>query len=68
MPCNRGGRRKYLLQCHLIFVVKYRKRLLTTYGDCIKSVFKIQEVKSSSVVETVEVDKDHIHLLLSYEP
>ena len=23
MPYNRDGRRKYMLQCHLIFVVKY---------------------------------------------
>ena len=68
MPYNRDGRRKYMLQCHLIFVVKYRKKLLITYGDLIKTIFKDQEDRSSFVIETMEVDKDHIHLLLSYEP
>jgi len=57
-----------MLQCHLIFVVKYRKKLLITYGDFIKTIFKDQEDRSSFVIETMEVDKDHIHLLLSYEP
>lgn len=58
MPYNRDGRRKYLLQCHLIFVVKYRKKLLLIYGDFIKSVFKIQETKSSFVIEVMELDKE----------
>jgi len=29
---------------------------------------KDQEDRSSFVIETMEVDKNHIHLLLSYEP
>ena len=68
MSYYRDGRRKYLLQCHLIFVVKYRKNLLKTYGDFVKAVFKKQELKSSFIIEIMEVDQDHIHLLLSYEP
>lgn len=68
MPYRTDGKRKYLLQCHLIFVVKYRKKLLNTYGDFIKNIFKEQENRSSFMIETMEVDKDHIHLLISYEP
>ena len=68
MPYNVDGRRKYLLQCHLILVVKYRKKLLNTYGDFIKNNFRQQEFKSSFSIETMEVDQDHIHMLLSYSP
>jgi putative transposase len=62
------GRSKYLLLVHLIFVVKYRKRLLVTYGDEVKA--KMIEIASRSnfEIDTIEVDQNHIHLMVSYEP
>lgn len=39
-----------------------------TYGDFIKTIFRAQEAKSSFVIEVMKVDRDHIHLLLSYKP
>lgn len=30
---------KYILMYHMIFVCKYRKHLLSTFGDEIKSIF-----------------------------
>lgn len=59
---------KYLLMVHLIFVCKYRKHLLVRYGDEVKQVLNdIAEEKDFEVIE-MEVDKDHIHLLVSYNP
>jgi putative transposase len=59
---------KYLLRVHLIFVCKYRKHLLVRYGDEVKQVLNdIAEEKDFEVIE-MEVDKDHIHLLASYNP
>lgn len=53
---------------HLIFVVKYRKQLLIKYGNEIKQIFSdIAEEKNFKIIE-MEVDKDHIHLLVSYKP
>jgi len=53
---------------HLIFVCKYRKRLLVQFGDEIKTLmYDIAEESNLSVLE-VEVDKDHIHLLVEYSP
>jgi putative transposase len=53
---------------HLIFVCKYRKHLLVRYGDEVKQVLNdIAEEKDFEVIE-MEVDKDHIHLLASYNP
>jgi putative transposase len=63
-----NGRAKYLLMAHLIFVVKYRKPLLVRYGNEVKQ--KMMDIASVSDfdIDTIEVDKDHIHLLISYAP
>jgi putative transposase len=60
---------KYLIALHLILVVKYRKQLLQgEVGDYVK--LKIIEIASRSEfdVEEIEVDKDHIHILLTISP
>ncbi len=59
---------KYLLKIHLILVCKYRKQLLIETGEYCKQVmFEISQT-SNFVIDTMEVDKDHIHLLLDIEP
>ena len=59
---------KYLLKIHLIFVCKYRKQLLVETGDYCKQVmFEISQA-SNFTIDTMEVDKDHVHLLLDIEP
>jgi putative transposase len=59
---------KYLLKIHLILVCKYRKQLLIETGEYCKQVmFEISQV-SNFKIDTMEVDKDHIHLLLDIEP
>ena len=63
------NRHKYYLKCHLIFVCKYRKRLLQ--GDMqliIKDIFSDIEKVSDFVIEVMETDRDHIHMLVSYPP
>jgi len=51
---------------HLIFVCKYRKILLIKFGDQIKKLmYDIAEEKNLEIIE-IEVDKDHIHLLVQY--
>ena len=59
---------KHLLMIHLIFSVKYRKKLLIKYGEEIKQLFyDIAEEKDLNIIE-MEVDKDHIHILVQYSP
>ena len=59
---------KYLLMAHLIFVCKYRKKLLVKYGNQIKQILNdIAEENNFEIIE-MEVDKDHIHLLVNYNP
>lgn len=59
---------KYCLIVHLIFVCKYRKKMLIQYGDEIKTLmYRIAEDNDFGIIE-MEVDKDHIHLLVEYNP
>jgi putative transposase len=60
---------KYLIALHLILVVKYRKQLLCRQlGEFVKS--QIIELASGSdfKVEEIEVDKDHVHILITISP
>ena len=53
---------------HLIFSVKYRKKLLIRYRDEIKKIlYDIAEQKDLNIIE-MEVDKDYIHILVQYPP
>lgn len=60
---------KYSLKVHLVFVVKYRKKLINKAIDFFfKTKIKQIEEKSDFRVELMETDKDHIHLLIDYDP
>ena len=59
---------KYNLMYHIILVTKYRKRLLITYGDFIKKCVEEIFLKYRFNIRCMEVDKDHIHLLIKTKP
>jgi len=60
---------KFLIKYHIIFVCKYRKRILT--GDIETSMkqilLNIAELSDFNI-EVMESDKDHIHMMVSSEP
>ena len=59
---------KHLLMCHLIFSCKYRKKLLIRYKKEVKQIFyDVAEEKDLNIIE-MEVDKDHVHILIQYPP
>lgn len=60
---------KNLLYVHIIFVVKYRKKLMIgPVADMIKQlIFDICK-KHSWYIVRMESDKDHLHILLQYNP
>lgn len=60
---------KFLMQYHLIFVCKYRKKLITTkVADDMKQImFEISQ-KYDFEIKTMETDLDHIHFLISSTP
>lgn len=55
-----SNRHKYYLKCHLIFCIKYRKKLLVgKFNDTIKCILKGIAEKSDFDIEIMESDKDH---------
>lgn len=59
---------KFLLMYHVIFVCKYRKKILEPIDDRLKQVlFDISKESDFQILE-METDKDHIHLLIKSEP
>lgn len=60
---------KNLLMVHLIFVTKYRKKiLLGNFNNDIKQyIFDICQERHW-YIKRMETDKDHIHILLQYNP
>lgn len=60
---------KNLLMVHLIFVTKYRKKLF--YGDFkndIKQYIFDTCKQHHWYIKRIETDKDHVHILLQYNP
>ncbi|MCP4367354.1 MAG: IS200/IS605 family transposase [Deltaproteobacteria bacterium] len=60
---------KYLIALHLILVVKYRKQLLLgDIGEFVKQSVLNSSESSDFSVEEIEIDKDHIHILMKISP
>ncbi len=57
-----------MLTAHLIFVVKYRRKLLSYFGSDVKDlIFKIADKYCWDILEYND-DLDHIHIFISYNP
>ena len=65
-----NNRHKYLLQYHIIFVCKYRKKLLVSkeISDYIKQFSYEICTKNNIIIRYMETDKDHIHYMIETEP
>lgn len=63
---NSKNRRKYLLQYHVIFVCKYRRKLLSSksISSDIKRLSKEICEKHNIIIRYMECDKDHIHYMI----
>lgn len=62
------GHAKTHLRYHIIFSTKYRKRCLNQIHDSVIEAFKKSETNSHYKILTIELDKDHIHLLITFKP
>lgn len=59
---------KFILTYHIIFTCKYRKKLLIKYGDDIKQIMYDISKKYDFEIKEMEIDKDHIHFMISSLP
>lgn len=64
-----GSHCKCLLKVHLIFVTKYRKKILVNLADeTLKQIMFEVAQESDFTIEMMETDVDHIHFLIDYPP
>lgn len=59
---------KFILTYHIIFVCKYRKKLLIKYGEDIKQIMYDTSKRYDFEIKEMEVDKDHIHMMIESVP
>ena len=65
-----GNRNKYLLRYHLILVCKYRRHLLSAnnISSDMKTLAKTISNKHNVRIHYMEVDKDHLHMMIETTP
>lgn len=51
---------------HMIFCTKYRHKCLNQIRDIVFDAFRYTESKSNITIHTMNIDKDHIHLIVSF--
>ena len=60
---------KFLIKYHVIFVCKYRKKLLVGAVEYdMKQIMQHISDLSDFDIEVMETDKDHIHMMIRSEP
>jgi putative transposase len=64
-----GAHTKHRLKVHLVFIPKYRKRVLR--GELVQTIktlfYEAAEVNNWNI-EEFAIEPDHIHMLLQYKP
>jgi len=64
-----GGHSKHDLKVHLIWIPKYRKRVLTGhFGEAVRDLIRRLCSEIDVHILTGKVAPDHIHLFVSYPP
>lgn len=65
---DRKHQRKFLLKVHLVLVTKYRKPILKNRisDDVKQKIFDLSKIYRWNIL-AMETDKDHLHILLSYD-
>ena len=66
MDYDRRPHSKYLILYHIIFVTKYRRKILNIID--IASIFRQIELVSNFKIVEIGVDTDHVHLLIQSVP
>ena len=60
---------KHILKAHLIFFVKYRKKLLQgKLNEHMKAILVEISENSDFIIEVIETDKDHVHMMIDDIP
>lgn len=68
--CRKGGysHAKTHIRYHIIFVTKYRRKCLNQIRDDVFDAFRECEKNSHIRILNMNIDKDHVHLLVTFPP
>jgi putative transposase len=65
---QRKSHSKYSIKCHFVFCTKYRRWILTgLFAEYAKDLM-VEKTKEQFSIDEIEVDKDHIHVLVESDP
>ena len=60
---------KFKIRYHIIFSTKYRRKCLNEIRmDLLNSMKRAESLQNKWKIEVMEIDKDHIHFLISATP
>ena len=62
------GHNKSRLRYHIILITKYRRKCLEQIKELVFDAFRYTEEHSDIKIHYMNIDKDHIHLLISFPP
>ena len=69
MELDTNSHSVFLLYYHLVFVVKYRKKVIdNVISDRLKEIFLYTAPKYNVTLQEWNHDKDHVHILLKSHP
>lgn len=69
MEVQRSRHATHLLHAHLVFVTKYRCKVLTkVHIDYLREVFRETIEEMGGTLEEFDGEADHVHLLIQYPP
>jgi putative transposase len=64
-----GGHSVYLLTCHIVWCVKYRRSVLTReIGDRLKEILTTLIKQSGCTLIAIETEVDHVHIVMRTKP
>ena len=69
MSVKRGRHSTYALHCHIVFVTKYRRKVLgSMHINRLKQIFEEICCKFDSELVEFNGEADHVHLLIEFTP
>lgn len=69
MEVQKSRHATHLLHAHLVFVTKYRYKVLTkAHIDYLREVFRETIEEMGGTLEEFDGEADHVHLLIQYPP
>jgi putative transposase len=69
LEAKSGAHNKHALAVHLIWVVKYRRSVLThEIGDRVKAIVSEVATEIGCEIISIETDVDHVHVIVRLKP